>query len=64
MSKQKWKVGDRVQWDGAAYYTRTPRYYRGTILEINGGLAYVKDDEWGARSAVRLDKLEQETSKS
>lgn len=55
-TRKQWKVGDLVRWNGAAYYF-SPRYYRGTITKIDGGLAYVEDNEWHAQSAVRLDRL-------
>lgn len=49
-------AGDRVTWDGSGD-ARFPRYYIGTVEGVEGGLAYVRDDGWAARSAVRVDRV-------
>lgn len=56
MSHFGFNVGDQVHWDGSGdpFY---PRIYHGKITELCSQYARVKDDGWGAVSAVAYSKL-------
>lgn len=49
-----WHVGDFVKWNGSGTGLRV---YHGVIAALNEVTAVVVDDEWGARSEVRYDRL-------
>lgn len=54
------KIGERVSWAASPTAPDCRTVYTGEITEVDGALAYVRDDGWGATSGVRMDMLHDE----